>query len=81
MICYWNCKPLIISKSGVLTQYFHNPVWKRIKNKQLHDIVQKYSSGEISREQYTRALGFKYQARTESWDYHLIFMYIFALNF
>jgi hypothetical protein len=36
------------------------------KNKQLHDIVQKYSSGEISREQYTRALGFKYHARTES---------------
>ena len=36
------------------------------KDKQLHDIVQKYSSGEISREQYTRALGLKYQARTES---------------
>jgi hypothetical protein len=44
-------------------------------------MVQKYYSGEISREQYTRTLGFKYQARTELWDYHLIFMYIFALNF
>ena len=51
------------------------------KDKQLHDIVQKYSSREISREQYTRALKFKYQARTELWDYHLIFMYIFTLNF
>jgi hypothetical protein len=35
------------------------------KDKQLHDMVQKYSSGEISREQYTRTLGFKYQARME----------------
>jgi hypothetical protein len=40
-------------------------------------MVQKYSSVEISREQYTP--GFKYQARTELWDYHLIFMYIFAI--
>jgi hypothetical protein len=32
------------------------------KDKHLHDMVQKYSSGEISREQYTRTLGFKYQA-------------------
>jgi len=31
------------------------------KDKHLHDMVQKYSSGEISREHYTRALGFKYQ--------------------
>jgi hypothetical protein len=37
----------------------------------LHDVVQKYSSGKISREQYTH---------TVLWDYHLIFMYIFALN-
>jgi hypothetical protein len=44
-------------------------------NKQLHDIVQEYSSGDISREQYTRILGFKYQERN-----HLIFMYIFALK-
>jgi hypothetical protein len=36
----------------------------------LHDMVQKYSSGEISREQYNR----KYLARTEFWDYHLVFM-------
>ena len=35
------------------------------KNKHLHDMVQKYYSGEISREEYTRTLGFKYQARTE----------------
>jgi hypothetical protein len=39
------------------------------KDKQLHDMVQKYSSGEISREQYTR----KYLARTEFLDYHLTF--------
>jgi hypothetical protein len=32
------------------------------KDKHLHDMVQKYSSGEISREQYTRTLGLKYQA-------------------
>jgi hypothetical protein len=35
------------------------------KDRHLHDMVQKYSSVEISREQYTRTLGFKYQARTE----------------
>ena len=35
------------------------------KDKYLHDMVQKYSSGEISREQYTRTLGLKYQAWTE----------------
>jgi hypothetical protein len=35
------------------------------KDKQLHNMVQKYSNGEISREQYTRTLGFKYQARME----------------
>jgi hypothetical protein len=39
------------------------------KDKHLYDIVQKYYSGEISREQYTRTIGFKcgfkYQARTE----------------
>ena len=40
------------------------------KDKHLHDMVQKYSSGEISREQYTRTLGFKYQAWTELWDYY-----------
>jgi len=49
--------------------------------KHLHDMVQIYSSGEISRKQYTRTLGFKYQARTELWDYHLILLYRFALNF
>ena len=32
-------------------------------DKHLYDMVQKYSSGEISREQYTSTLGFKYQAR------------------
>jgi hypothetical protein len=32
----------------------------------LHDMVQKYSSGEISRE-----LWFKYQASTELWDFAL----------
>ena len=37
---------------------------ERDKDKQLHDMVQKYSSGEVSREQYTR-IGFKYQSRTE----------------
>ena len=47
------------------------------KDKHLHNMVQKYSSVEISREQYTP--GFKYQTRTELWDYHLIFMYIFAI--
>jgi hypothetical protein len=35
------------------------------KVKQLHDMVQKSSSGDTSREQYTGTLGFKYQARTE----------------
>jgi hypothetical protein len=35
------------------------------KDKQLHDMVQKYSSGEIYHEQYTSTLGFRYQARTE----------------
>jgi hypothetical protein len=33
------------------------------KDKHLHDMVQKYFSGEISREQYIRTLEFKYQAR------------------
>ena len=38
----------------------------RVENdKQLHDIVQKYSSGEISDEQYIRTIGFKYKASTE----------------
>jgi len=32
------------------------------QDKHLHDMVQKYSSGEISREQYTRTFGLKYQA-------------------
>ena len=53
---------------------------KKDKDKQLYDMVQIYSSGEISREQYTRILEFKYQARAELWDYHLIFMYILALK-
>ena len=36
---------------------------------QLHDMVQKYCSGEnISREQNTHTLGFKYQARAELLD-------------
>ena len=52
------------------------------KDKHLDDMDQKYSNGEISCEQYTRALGFKYQERTKLWDYHHnIFMYIFALYF
>jgi hypothetical protein len=38
---------------------------ERDKDKQLYDMVQKYSSGEISREEYTYTLGFKYQTRTE----------------
>jgi len=37
----------------------------QVSDKHLHDMVQKYSSDEISREQYTRTLGFKCQARTE----------------
>jgi len=32
---------------------------------------------EINCEQYTRTLGFKYQARTELWDYHLIFEHVY----
>jgi hypothetical protein len=53
------------------------------KDNHLHDMVQKFSSGEISREQYTRTLVIKYQTRTDLWDYHLIYMYmyIFVLNF
>ena len=43
---------------------------KKEKDKHLHDMVQKYSSGAISREQYIHTLGFKYQAITELWDYH-----------
>jgi len=35
------------------------------KDKHLRDMVQKYSSGAISREQYIHTLEFKYQARTE----------------
>jgi hypothetical protein len=35
------------------------------KDKHLDDMDQKYSNGEISCEQYTRALGFKYQERTK----------------
>jgi hypothetical protein len=34
-------------------------------DKHLHDMIQKYSSGEISREQYTRTLEIKNQTRTE----------------
>jgi hypothetical protein len=37
----------------------------QFSDKHLHDMVQNYSSDEIYREQYTRTLGFKYQARTE----------------
>ena len=33
---------------------------KKDKDKQLYDMVQKYSNGEIAREQYTRTLWFKY---------------------
>jgi hypothetical protein len=39
-------------------------------------MVQKYSSGEISREEYTYTLGFKYQTRTELWDYSAELLYI-----
>jgi hypothetical protein len=35
------------------------------KDNLLYDMVQKYSSGEISREQYIRTSELKYQARTE----------------
>ena len=35
------------------------------KDKQLHDMVQKYSRGDIPHEQYTSTLGFRYQARME----------------
>jgi hypothetical protein len=44
------------------------PLSKLVENdkyKQLYDMVQKSSSREISSEQYTRTLGFKYQTRTE----------------
>ena len=46
------------------------------EDEQLHDTVQKYSSGEISPEQYTCTLGFKYQTSTELWDYSAEFFYI-----
>ena len=32
-------------------------------------VVQKYSSGEIYREKYTRTLGYKYKARTQLYGY------------
>jgi hypothetical protein len=35
------------------------------KDKHLHDMVQTYSSREISREQHTRTLEIKNQTRTE----------------
>ena len=35
------------------------------KDQHLHDMVQKYSNGEISREQYTSTLGFRYQITME----------------
>jgi hypothetical protein len=35
------------------------------KDKQLHDMVQKYSRGDIPHEQYTSTLGIRYQERTE----------------
>jgi hypothetical protein len=35
------------------------------KDKQLHDMVQEYSRGDIPHEQYTSTLGFRYQARME----------------
>ena len=38
---------------------------KKDKDKQLYDMVQIYSSSEISCEQYTRTLGSKYQSRAE----------------
>jgi hypothetical protein len=44
-------------------------------NKQLHDIVQKYSSAEISRQQYTHIPGFEYQERNQ-----FIFMFKFSLK-
>jgi hypothetical protein len=37
----------------------------QVSDKHLHDMVQKCSGDEISREQYTRTLGFKYEARME----------------
>jgi hypothetical protein len=46
-----NYKPLTISKSRE----------ENGKDKQLHDMAQKYSSGEIFHEQYICNLGFKYQ--------------------
>jgi hypothetical protein len=42
-------------------------------------MVQKCSGDEISREQYTRTLGFKYEARMELWDYHLIFEHVHCI--
>jgi hypothetical protein len=39
-------------------------------------MIQKYSSGEISREQYTRTLEIKNQTRTELWDNGAELLYI-----
>ena len=53
-------------------------MWTKDKDDHLYIIWFKniLSRGDISHEQYTHILGFKYQARTELWDYHLIYMYI-----
>jgi hypothetical protein len=44
---------MVLQQSGV----------EKNNDKRLHNMVQKYSSVEISREQYTRTLGFKYGTR------------------
>jgi hypothetical protein len=52
------------SKNSSVSQTL-SPLSEKDKDKHLDDMDQKYSNGEISREQYTRALGFKYQERTK----------------
>ena len=61
-------------QSGAWTQNVHNQEhghstaqsrMEKDKDKHLHDMVQKYSNGEIAREQYTRILWFTYQVTTE----------------
>jgi hypothetical protein len=62
-------------------KYCHNPEWKRRrrstatirveknKDKHLHDMIQNYSSGEISHEQYIWLLGLNTK---QEWDYETI---------
>ena len=75
-----NLKTINYIKTMIMNTVLPQSRMEKNKDQHLHDMVQKYSNGEIAREQYTRTLWFKYQVTMELWDYHLIFMYIFALN-